>query len=289
MKTPIEYSNEFRARFGLPELKIDNAEEIEKFKQRLSCYLKESKLINRFPDIWTDLVNKNNFTIYYGQQLPDVNSFFRLDFYQFLEYLEYVLNDCIKFQGQQFPWCKYIGHKNELENIVNDLSTVPISVLIDNNGICTFHPRGDKILDKNLVTDVVKDITDNPHALYIQALTQYNCKQYNDSADNLRKALEAWLKQSLGSNTEQSNIEGIAKGTLQKILNEKFGKTNHHQFITSFIMLFSSYMNIHNKQIKHPKPEQQNSEINEAELEFLLYQTGALIRFTDKMLKYDTR
>lgn len=129
-------------------------------------------------------------------------------------------------------------------------------------------PKGAKELDYALVSEPLEWLKDYPqaHKTYCIALKQYADGIYiRDVADNLRKALEEFLQEFLGNS---KNLE-TNKTEICKYL----GTQGVDAGITGlFQPLINSYKNINDRIAKH------NDAVDDKLLEFLLYQTGVLIR-----------
>ena len=215
----------------------------------------------------------------------------------------------------KMPWksnIKVINHYvadkfQETFKKIIELSSINVSVIFNKIGEqeydIDFFPRGDSILDQALVNDVLPLLAQNSKKQFLEALNYYQLKKYEAAADHLRKTLESWLKESLNTNKTLDGITKNLTGEIQKVLNEKinakFGKNKDKailqtNYISNFIgdtfpsltNLFSRYEIAHNDSgVKHATPEV--IQLQEAEIEFMLYQTGAIIRFLDKILNVE--
>ena len=169
--------------------------------------------------------------------------------------------------------CTKEQFKNLICTILNE-SHVPYKVIKDQDGYFIF-PKGAKELDDALVSQPLEWLLKYPnaHKTYCIALKQYSEGIYiRDVADNLRKALEAFLQEFLG-NTK--NLE-TNKNEICKYL----GNQGVDAGISGlFQPLISSYKNINDRIAKH------NDAVDEKLLEFLLYQTGVLIRMVISIKK----
>ncbi len=163
-----------------------------------------------------------------------------------------------------------------------------------------FFPKGNKLLDDRLVTEIYPLLLDNSRAQYRKALQCYLSKDYENAANHLRKTLESWLKSVFEVDKTLDNILRTQQNHIKKIIDkkvvEKFGSDKdkmHIQltFINEFIentvpmlsTLFSKYEIPHNDGgLKHAKPAVVN--LLDAEIEFMIYQTGAIIRLINKLL-----
>lgn len=150
--------------------------------------------------------------------------------------------------------------------------------LLENDGEYFIFPKGAPELDAALVSEPLEWLKDYPvaHKTYITALKQYTEGVYiRDVADNLRKTLEAFLQEFLG-NTK--NLE-TNKNDICKYLGEQGVDAG----ITGlFQPLINAYKNINDRIAKH------NDAVDEKLLEFLLYQTGILIRLVLTVKSSDT-
>lgn len=172
-----------------------------------------------------------------------------------------------------FVNCKINSKKRErrmliavLEGFLSDLNIL-YEVFEDKDGWFVF-PKGAEELDYALVSEPLEWLKDYPgaHKTFVIALKQYSEGIYiRDTADNLRKALEAFLQEFLGNS---KNLE-TNKAEICKYL----GSQNVDAGIAGlFQPLINAYKNINDSLVKH------NDAIDAKLLEFLLYQTGLLIR-----------
>ena len=140
-------------------------------------------------------------------------------------------------------------------------------LLSDADGIFIF-PKGAKELDDALVSEPLEWLEYYPRArkTYIIALKQYSDGIYiRDVADNLRKALETFLQEFLGNDKNlESNKNEICKYLGQQGVDSGISGL--------FQPLINAYKNTNDRIAKH------NDHVDGKLLEFLLYQTGILIR-----------
>ena len=144
---------------------------------------------------------------------------------------------------------------------------IAYELIKDKDGYFVF-PKGAKELDNALVSAPLEWLRDYPKAreTYVIALKQYSEGIYiRDVADNLRKALETFLQEFLG-NTK--NLE-TNKNEICKYLGEQGVDSGVSGL---FQPLINAYKNINDRIAKH------NDAVDKNLLEFLLYQTGVLIR-----------
>lgn len=144
---------------------------------------------------------------------------------------------------------------------------IQFELLEDDNKVFVF-PKGAAELDDALVSEPLEWLRDYPlaHKTFVIALKQYSDGIYiRDVADNLRKALEAFLQEFL-NNTK--NLE-TNKNEICRYLGEQEVDAGISGL---FQPLINAYKNINDKIAKH------NDAVDAKLLEFLLYQTGVLIR-----------
>lgn len=160
------------------------------------------------------------------------------------------------------------------KNFINCLTSkleeahIPYDLLEDDNQQFFVFPKGAKEFDNALVSQPLEWLKDYPksHKTYCTALKQYADGVYiRDVADNLRKTLESFLQEFLNNN---KNLE-TNKNEICKYL----GSQNVDAGISGlFQPLISAYKNVNDRIAKH------NDLVDKNLLEFLLYQTGVLIR-----------
>lgn len=167
----------------------------------------------------------------------------------------------------------YSQHQISKQSVFNYLTrkmddiNLGYSIFSDEDGIFIF-PKGAKELDDALVSEPLEWLKDYPNsrATYVIALKQYSDGIYiRDVADNLRKALEAFLQEFLGNS---KNLE-TNKNEICKYLGEQGVDAGVSGL---FQPLINAYKNINDRIAKH------NDAVDKKLLEFLLYQTGVLIR-----------
>ena len=165
--------------------------------------------------------------------------------------------------------CKIIHRRKliiVLQEFLNDLG-IANEVIWDDDGAFVF-PKGAAELDDALVSQPLEWLSDYPkaHKTFAIALKQYSEGIYiRDVADNLRKALEAFLQEFLEND---KNLENN-KNEICRYL----GSQGVDAGISGlFQPLINAYKNINDRIAKH------NDAVDAKLLEFLLYQTGLLIR-----------
>lgn len=157
-------------------------------------------------------------------------------------------------------------YKNLLLNLLRK-AHIPYDIIEEDEDYFVF-PRGAQEFDDALVSQPLEWLTKYPkaHKTFCTALRQYSDGFYiRDVADNLRKALEEFLREFLGNDCDlNKNKKGI----------EAYLKTENAdpQLINMFGSLITHYYLLNNEIAKH------NDKVDSKYLEFLLYQTGIFIR-----------
>lgn len=227
---------------------------------------------------------------------------FKTDYEDYGRKWDSIINDycyCVGISTLSFPYeiigdivdndsiksilCRYIAFANiycvripkkELKTLVWDILykalddlNIPYEMREDADGKFIF-PKGAKELDDALVSEPLEWLKDYPgaHKTFVIALKQYSEGIYiRDVADNLRKALETFLQEFLGNTRNlESNKNEICK---------YLGEQNVDAGISGLYQsLINSYKNLNDRIAKH------NDAVDKKLLEFLLYQTGILIR-----------
>lgn len=129
-------------------------------------------------------------------------------------------------------------------------------------------PKGAEELDCALVSQPLEWLKDYPkaHETYCTALRQYADGVYiRDVADNLRKALEDFLREFLENEKDLNSNKKVAEQYLKDA-------NANPQLVNMFGSLLTHYYLLNNDIAKH------NNKVDKTYLEFLLYQTGVFIR-----------
>lgn len=167
----------------------------------------------------------------------------------------------------------YTGKKSDKKAILSGVkkalkdSHIEFELIEDKEGVFIF-PKGAKELDNALVSMPLEWLKEYPTArkTFVIALKQYADGIYiRDVADNLRKALEDFLREFLGNNNDFNKNKKEVESYL------KSQNADSH-LITILCSLLNHYYLLNNEVAKH------NDKMDEKYLEFLLYQTGIFLR-----------
>ena len=163
--------------------------------------------------------------------------------------------------------------KEELINLVcNCLKNthIPYELKKEENNYFIF-PKGAEELDNALVSDVLIWLKEYPlsHKAFVKALKEYS-KLTDDNistvADLFRKALETFFKEFFDSSKSLENLKS-EYGNYMK------SKDIPNELRSNFETLLQSYTSFNNGYAKH------NDKSSKDALEYIMYQTGSLIRF----------
>ena len=160
-----------------------------------------------------------------------------------------------------------------------DLSDLDITVFLNEEYELTIYPAGEEKFDEELVNETLSFLDAESDARFKEALHFYKDNQYIESAEKLRKTLETFLQVKLSNNKGlKENIKTNSKNnnTLGTILKQ----ANSDKQIRNIIRQVFGYLDQYfNENTKH------NSEdLDEAEIEYLIYQTGVLLRYIEKVM-----
>ncbi len=328
MVTLVEQQNEFLKRWKVTPISIHIDEEIELFMDRIFNLFKNYGNYTLHGYEYNLDLNHKLFDIYYpSSPYGDVNKkiYWLLNkdggVLNFLFKLKFLINHACRFYyvhdygntlSKQFLDAY---HVDLIENLIKcfELSNVNIKMLLNplidpDDGETyaynvDFYPKGDEVLDNALIDELIPWLSENSKKLFQEALKSYLERDYENSANSLRKSLESWLKFSLGVDKTMNNIFSNLGDEVKRVIRakytERYGKDQEKvnaqlTFIGDFIgdtfpsleKIFKKYEIPHNNGgLKHAKIEVVN--LLDSELEFMIYQTGAIMRFIDKVLNID--
>lgn len=155
-----------------------------------------------------------------------------------------------------------------------DLSNINLSITVK-NGEVIFFPKGETILDEVLVNEVLSFLNVESQKHFIESLASYlNYSKINavKSAESIRRSIEEFLRFKL------QNKKGLKENIseLQKRLKTDKRDSNLRQIIFQIFTYLDKYFNENSKH--------EDGKIDESENEFLIYQTGLLMRYIHKII-----
>lgn len=192
-----------------------------------------------------------------------------IEFYKLLEII-FSLNIQSSSDYQRITYSKEILYAKLQQSI--EFSNVNLATKELQDGEIIFYPKGEEILDEELVNKVLDCLNDGANSHFIEALKFYQSKNYIKSAESLRRTLEEFLRFKL------CNKKGLAdnKGELGKALKTKKSDTQIRNIISQILGYLDQYFNENSKH--------NDGELDDAENEFLIYQTGLLLRYINEVI-----
>ena len=165
-----------------------------------------------------------------------------------------------------FPQKKYFSTVQQIQEAVQ-MSDVNLTLALSRDERIILHPEGEPKLDEDLVNKTLSFLNEKSNHHFEEALKFYQKRDPIESAENLRRALEEFLRHKL-QNTKgfQANIK-----ILRKELEEKGAPPEIRNITHKIFDYLDKYFNEHSKHGSRDIPEPEN--------EFLIYQTGLLLRY----------
>jgi hypothetical protein len=272
-------------------------ERMEKFNKRWSITSSDSyeesfgkfktRILNIFKDIDDHLTNESItvFCQYYGieeiwhtQQFSDyswsTNVENRLkqeneekEFYRLIELIFSLDIKSTVGYNHDYTYSKSILFK-EVSNAV-DLSDVNVSIAAT-DGEIVLYPKGEQILDKELVDLPLSFLNKESVEHFIQALQFYQSKKHVKSAESTRRSLEEFLRYKL------KNSKGLDANITE--LKTKLKSDGRDAQIRNIIGSTFGCLDFYfNENSKH-----NDGDIDDSENEFLIYQAGLLMRYVNR-------
>ena len=162
-----------------------------------------------------------------------------------------------------------------IENVKEaiEISDVDVAIVKSHNSI-TLYPKGEKKLDEELVNKTLSFLNKKSNKHFEEALKFYQSKKTVKSAESLRRSLEEFLRYKL------ENRKGLSENIkiLQKNLKENNSTSETRNIIFTVFNQLDKHFNEHSKH---------GDSVNEPENEFLIYQTGLLMRYINQIGKFE--
>lgn len=160
-----------------------------------------------------------------------------------------------------------------------DKLNIKYEIMLDADGIFIF-PKGAEELDDALVSEPLDWMKDYPsaHGAFIKALKAYaECTENNasDVADLFRKALESFFQEFFNS---EKSLENMISDYGSYLKNKGIPK----EISNNFEKLLNQYTDFMNNYAKHHDKTSVNV------LEYIMYQTGNIIRLLITLKKQET-
>ena len=152
------------------------------------------------------------------------------------------------------------------------MSDVNVAITIT-NGDVILYPKGEDKLDEKLVNETLSFLNSKSGTHFEQALKFYQSNNPVKSAESLRRTIEEFLRFKLNNNNGlDSNITELTK---------KLKDENNDIQVRNIISATLRHLDVYfNENSKH-----NDGDITEPENEFLIYQTGLLLRYINRVIK----
>ncbi len=151
-------------------------------------------------------------------------------------------------------------------------SGVDIEISVNKNNDVIFYRKGEELLDKELVNKVLSFLDDKSNKHFEDALKFYQNKEYVQSAEELRRSLEEFLRFKLKNNNNlKVNFDNIGKEL-------KSGVDVKIRNIISQIMIYLD--DYFNENSKH-----KDGNLDENDNEFLIYQSALIMKYVNEVIK----
>lgn len=153
-----------------------------------------------------------------------------------------------------------------------DFSSVNVAIAFRNDEVMLFR-KGEEMLDEQLVNQVISFLNTESNEHFESALKFYQAKNPIKSAESLRRSLEEFLRYKL-NNTLGLNVS-ITE--MQKRLKVDGRDAQIRNIIFSTFSYLDTYFNENSKH--------HDGDIDDVENEFLIYETGTLLRYINRFLE----
>ncbi|MEY2664231.1 MAG: hypothetical protein RIT04_39 [Candidatus Parcubacteria bacterium] len=213
----------------------------------------------------------------YGERSWSTNIMGRLsqesdekEFYRLIELLFSLdIESTIGYRGYECTYSKDILFHSVQKAV--ELSDVNVSITAS-DGEIILYPKGEKILDEELVDSPLSFLNKESAEHFIQALQFYQSKKHIKSAESLRRSLEEFLRFKL------KNSKGLNANITELQLKLKSDKKDAQ--VRNIVHLIFSYLDQYfNDNSKH-----NDGDIDDLENEFLIYQIGLLLKYLNKSI-----
>ncbi len=176
-------------------------------------------------------------------------------------------------------WLEFDGPNKKLLfatklNMAIKLSNINLSASYKDDEV-VLYPRGEKEFDQKLVNEVLSFLDTKSQKHFIDSLKFYQQNKkalYVKAAESLRHALEEFLKFKLKN--KKGAKQNIAE--LEKKLKDGIRDPRIRNIIFQTFSYLDDYFNNNSKH--------QDGDIDDAEIEYLIYQTGILLRYINNSL-----
>lgn len=190
------------------------------------------------------------------------------EFYKLIELIFSLdIRATMGYGGHDYTYSKDILYRDVVKAV--ELSDVNLSITAT-DGEVILYPKGEDLLDEELVNSPLSFLNKESAEHFIQALQFYQSKKHIKSAESLRRTLEEFLRNKLG------NTKGLSANITE--LQTKLKADKRDAQVRNIVGSIFSYLDQYfNENSKH-----NDGDIDDSENEFLIYQTGLLVRYINK-------
>lgn len=190
------------------------------------------------------------------------------EFYKLIELIFSLdIRATMGYGGHGYTYSKDILFRDVVKAI--ELSDVNVSITAT-DGEVLLYPKGEERLDEELVNSPLSFLNKESAEHFIQALQFYQSKKHIKSAESLRRALEELLRYKL------KNTKGLNANITE--LQTKLKSDGRDAQVRNILGSTFSYLDQYfNDNSKH-----NDGDIDDSENEFLIYQTGLLMRYVNR-------
>ena len=269
---PKEHREDFNRRWNITSQE-SYQQSFYKFKQRI---------LNIFKNIDTEITEDSifNFCQYYGIPPTTVGGYGNrpntiinrvskeTDKKEFYKLIEVITTLYIEFKYPLADSQKY-DRIEQVKKAIEE-SYINVAIIQNTQGNIILYPKGEKKLDDELVNKTLSFLNTESNKHFEDALKLYQSKNFVKSAESLRRSLEEFLRYKL------ENEKGLEKNIelLQKQLKVNNTTSEARNIIFQTFKYLDKYFNEHSKH--------KDGNISEDENEFLIYQTGVLMRYINQ-------
>lgn len=194
------------------------------------------------------------------------------EFYRLLEViLALNIRSTLAYGGHRYTYSKDLLYQSIVEAI--ELSDVNVSITTTSDGEMILYPKGEGLLDEELVNSPLSFLNEESAKHLQDALQFYSSKKHIKSAEGLRRCVEEFLRYKL------ENTRGLAANIVELQTSLKSGGQDSEvrKIIGSVFTTLDQYFNENSKH--------NDGDIDEFENEFLIYQVGTLLKYVEHVIK----
>ena len=278
-----EHKKDFNKRWNIT-LSSTPQEAFKKFKQRIVNIFQNVELASYYYNIDVVVTKESSldFVNYYGisEELNKQNKKITIihkvktecnekEFYRLIEVI--LSLDIVIVNSSNIPGKKTKQFLIKKVKEAVEMSDMNVVATDSENGLI-FYPAGEKTLDEELVNKTLSFLNDKSNKHFEEALKFYQGKNPVKSAESLRRSLEEFLRYKLEN---QKGLEKNINSLQQKLKKNANSQSEVRNIIFQTFNFLDKYFNENSKH--------KDGLIGESENEFLIYQSGLLMRYISKI------